>query len=231
LLFGAAGYRQRRYTKQGVEMLFPDIHIFQNRIINFPQRDSEILNELWNLLSQNPINIQLVQEKILRTLRRWQAYRNQQGQKNEHFVQQMFNNPEICNSILSLINTSRNNYSLNHILTNNENDIEKIFNWLVQNLFLDNIPARIVTVSKALLMLCGFSIALDSVVLKLIHRENKFLLTCSGVWPFCLYSNTLKFISQEQINWEAHYNQQMSNLINNTPIGQIMDRGLWEPRQ
>jgi hypothetical protein len=211
-------------------MLFPTPEICKTRIINFPKKDSEILVKIWDMLNNNHIDVRSVQENVLRTLRRWQAYRNQQGQKNENFIEQIFNNKTISNSFHNLINVSRNCYSLNNILKTNESDIEKIFIWLVQNLFLNNVPARIVTVSKTLLMLSGFSVALDSVVLKLIHDENKFLLTCSGVWPFCLYLDTLKFISQEQIDWEQKYNQQMIFLLTNTPIGQIMDRVLWQQR-
>lgn len=208
-------------------MLFPNLTTIRRRIRSFPNNDSIVLSEIWDLLGQNQIDVHSVQEKILRTLRRWQAYRNQIGQKNENFVEQMFANQEISESLFNLINISRNNYSLNYILNTYEGDIDKIFNWLVHNMFLNDVPARIVTVSKTLLMLSGFSLALDSVVLKLIHNENKFLLCCSGVWPYCLYSETLKFVAQEQIAWEQHYNLSMNQLLPNVPIGQIMDRALW----
>lgn len=208
-------------------MLFPKPKICKSRIENFPNMDSVVLAEIWDLLGQNRIDVHSIQEKILKTLRRWQAYRNQIGTKNEKFVEQIFANQEILDSLFRLISISRIDYSLNNILNTHESDIEKIFNWLVHNLFLDDIPARIVTVSKTLLMLSGFSIGIDTVVRRLIHIENNFLLTCSGVWPSCLYIDTLKFIAQEQIAWEQNYNQPMNVLLPNVPIGQIMDRILW----
>ena len=151
-------------------MLFPNLTICRKRINNFPTKDSDILSELWKLLGQNQIDVPLVQEKILKTLRSWQEYRNQPGQKNENFVVQILDNREISNSFYKLINISRIDHSLIQILNENENDIDIIYTWLVHNLFLYGIPSRIVTVSKTLLMLTGFSLALDSVVLRQIHN-------------------------------------------------------------
>ena len=90
----------------------------------------------------------------------------------------------------------------------------------------DNVPARIVTVSKALLMISGFTPALDSVVLARIKKSNPNMLSCPGVWPFCLYYETLQFVSSEQRAWED-VNGPMSELLPGVPIGQLMDRILW----
>jgi hypothetical protein len=210
-------------------MLFPDLDIAQNRIVNFPTRDSEVLANMWGLLDNENPDLEGLQNKLSSTLRRWQAFRNQIGQKNEHFISAIFSNPNLSNSLRSIINTSKEHYSLEYILNHSEQDIKIMYDWLVRNLFSTDTPARIVTVSKTLLMLTGFSIALDSVVLKLIKRENKYLPCCSGVWPFCLFLECLQFVASEQIKWERDNKIEMKTLLPNVPIGQIMDRMLWTP--
>lgn len=87
-------------------------------------------------------------------------------------------------------------------------------------------PARIVTVSKALLMISGFTLGFDSVVLQRIKKSNPNMLACSGVWPFCLFLETLQYVASEQSAWE-HDNGLMSELLPAVPIGQVMDRIIW----
>jgi hypothetical protein len=207
--------------------LFPSRTQCVRNIRGFPESDASELAEIWQALGQSATEGTLIQlgPKVLHLLRRWQAYRNQPSPRNESFIQELVQDSQTLEALSTLIQSSRTTTSLASILGHRQ-EIERVYNFLKEHMLQDRTPARIVTVSKALLMLAGFTPALDSVVLDRIKKSNPNLLACPGVWPFCLYYETLQFVSSEQTIWEGA-NGPISKLLAGVPIGQMMDRILW----
>lgn len=137
--------------------------------------------------------------------------------------------PEVRNAWLRIVEVTEITGKLSSILTE-EDSIQRVYNQLERSIFLaKDEPARIVTVSKALLMIAGFTPGLDSNVLRAIHRANPFMLACPGVWPFCLYGETLRYLASEQDEWEKENGSMISlDKAVGTSIGQIMDKILLE---
>ena len=144
---------------------------------------------------------------------------------NDGFLQQLSEDQSTVAALSTIINDYRMTTSMATILQHRE-AIETIYTFLKSCMLQNGTPARIVTVSKALLMVAGFTLAFDSVILQRIKKSNPNMLACSGVWPFCLFLETLQFVASEQSSWEQD-NGQMSDLLPAVPIGQVMDRILW----
>ncbi len=208
--------------------LFPDktecvrlINKWEKDFVNDATSLSKIRNQLYQTHSAS--SIEGVQPDALRLVGKWGGYRYKHGGRNDNVFASLASDTSIVGSLFDVIDVTKTS-SLDSILKR-RNSIENIYNFLKDNM-LRNGKARIVTVSKALLMLAGFAPALDSQVLEKLHQSNPDLLTCSGVWPFCLYFETLQFIAEEQKKWEAK-NGPMGSLEPAIPIGQVMDRILW----
>jgi hypothetical protein len=127
-------------------------------------------------------------------------------------------------SLFRLVDVTYRSGSLRSILRLGS-DIEAVYEFLKARM-LRNVPARIVTVSKALLMIGGFSPGFDTNVLAAIRKSNPYILAASGVWPYCLFQEHLEFLASQQTAWEKQ-NGRMKDLRPGVPIGQIMDRILW----
>jgi hypothetical protein len=207
--------------------LFPNIEQCQLAIHNFPQDQAQILNGVFHDLVQNGNNQALldVETRVVRLLKRWNAHRGQRAPLNVNFVQSLIQNDQAVASLFEIVNVTSNTTSLNLIL-GHEQSIRLLYDSLKALLLSNDVPARIMTVSKCLLMLTGFTVGLDTRVRKKIQQAYPYALTCSGVWPFYLYLETLKLIAIQQDEWQQH-NGSMSNLLPGVPIGQIMDRILW----
>ncbi len=207
--------------------LFPSrTHCVKN-IQSFPETDSTQLTQIWQAMGDQHLQWRAsgVQEHVVGLLRRWQAYRNQPAPRNDGFLEQLSEDQAIVDALSTIINDVRKTTSLSAILQQKE-AIETLYTFLKSHMLRDGTPTRIVTVSKALLMISGFTLAFDSVVLQQIKKSNSNMIACSGVWPFCLFLETLQFVACEQSAWE-HDNGPMSELLPAVPIGQIMDRILW----
>jgi hypothetical protein len=207
--------------------LFPSRTQCIKNIQCFPETDATRLAQIWTALVNEPLTLQIVevQDQILALLRRWKAFRNQPAPRNDRFLQELTEDQTVVDALAIIINAARTSTSLAAILEN-EKAIETTYNFLKYHMLQNGTPTRIVTVSKALLMISGFTLAFDSEVLKRIKKSNSNMLTCSGVWPFCLFLETLQFIATEQSAWEQD-NGRMIELIPSVPIGQVMDRILW----
>ena len=207
--------------------LFPSRAQCVRNIRQFPQRDASELAEIWQAFGRLPTQDFLIEleGKVSRLLRRWQAYRNQPSQRNERFLQELVHDTQTWEAFSTLVQSSRAATNLTAALEQKD-AIETVYDFLKGHMLQNRIPARIVTVTKVLLMVLGFTPAFDSVVLKQIKKANPNVLACPGVWPFCLYYETLQYVSNEQVSWEAR-NGRMSELLPGVPIGQIMDRILW----
>ncbi len=200
-----------------------NIQAFQRK---YP-RDVAQLSELWQALSaqQTPDVFENVQPAFIKLLGRWQGYRNQLT-KNAGILTELAENNAVLAALTDLICLVQRTSSLSEILERKES-IRVLFDFLKYNLLQRHVPARIVTVSKSMLMLSGFSVGFDSKVLQQIKRASPYALAVSGVWPFCLYFDMLEYIASEQQAWETQYARSMQALLPNVQIGQVMDRILW----
>ncbi len=207
--------------------LFPSIDECRSAINRFPVDESQTLNEIHQHLiaNNNGQGLLDVEPKVFRLLRRWRAFRGQPGEKNEHFISALIDNAQFINAFFEVFNATTMASSLNQVLEHSQS-IEVIYNAIKGTLLIGEAPARIVAVSKSLLMLAGFTVGFDSRVFERMRLANEYLLTCSGVWPFCLYFETLKFFAGELDTWQET-NEPMTNLLPGVPVGQIMDRILW----
>lgn len=207
------------------DTLFPDKATCLRQVNKFPKKDSDLLEEIWKSLVQqhNTTVLQTVEPKVVRRLSAWQAYRNQRSQRNDHFLSKLAGTKAVTNSLFKLVDATQSG-SL-HSVISFEKEMELLYNFLKQHM-LEHGYARIVTVSKALLMIAGFSLGLDTKILTRLRTVNPNLVAASGVWPFCLYQEHLRFIADQQLAWER-LNGRMSDLSPGVPIGQIMDRILW----
>ena len=207
--------------------LFPNIEQCQLAIQQFPEDQAQALHGIHQHLIQNRTNQGLIdiEGKVLRLLGGWGAFRGQRARRNEHFLQALVRNEQAVTSLFHVLDLSANNGGLTAILDHHQR-IQPLYDSLTSVLLMNEVPARIMTVSKSLLMLTGFTVGFDSRVLLRIRQANPFVLTCPGVWPFCLFLETLRFIASEQDEWERA-NGPMSGLLQGVPIGQIMDRILW----
>ena len=189
--------------------------------------DVSDLSTLWQKLTkeQTPDTLTDAQGDLLKLLKRWQAYRNQPSRRNEAVLENLLEDQGALTALRDLIHTTQATSDLTRILEHKA-QINAVFDFFKAYSLQDGVPARIVTVSKAMLMTCGFTVGLDSKVLERIRQANPYSLTCPGVWPFCLYFETLQYIAYEQRMWEEE-NGSMNHLLECLPIGQIMDMILW----
>lgn len=207
--------------------LFPNRTTALRQIGNFPEEDANSLAFIWQTLSNRPLQDAIcdVQPQVTTLLRHWKAYRNQPSPRNDSFLEELSHHQATLDALSVILNATRDTTNLTSILHHRES-IELVYNFLKCHMLQGGIPARIVTVSKALLMVSGFSVGLDSFLRNRIKSSDSNMLTCSGVWPFCLYFETLNFVAREQAAWE-HHSGLMSALQPAVPIGQLMDRILW----
>ncbi len=207
--------------------LFPNRRRCIRNINAFPETDAAELAQIWQALGNQHVHRQVieVEQQILVLLNRWQAFRNQRAPRNDGFLQQLSENQPVVQALSTIIDSTRATTSLATILQQRES-IETVYNFLQSNLLQHQIPARIVTVSKAFLMISGFTPAFDSVILERMRRSTPDVLARPGVWPFCVFLETLEFVAREQSVWEQE-NGRMSELLPAVPIGQVMDRILW----
>ncbi|MCL4540324.1 MAG: hypothetical protein M1378_12150 [Bacteroidetes bacterium] len=189
--------------------------------------DVSDLSTLWQKLTreQTPDTLSDAQGDLLKLLKRWQAYRNQPSRRNEAVLEDLLKNQGALTALRDLIQATQATSDLTRILEH-KTQINAVFDFFKARSLQDDVPARIVTVSKAMLMTCGFTVGLDSKVLGRIRKANPYLLACPGVWPSCLYFETLQYIANEQRMWEEE-NGPMHDLLEGFPIGQIMDMILW----
>lgn len=213
--------------------LFPNPQQCQSRLNRFPPKDAEALRGIRKHLTNGFNNDNLlasladVQTDVLRTLGRWGAYRNQGGSRNTHFLEALIANDPIGSAFSTVFGATLQTTDLALLLNEHRTAIDQLYHFLRTSMLLDQVPARIVTISKALWVITGFSVGLDSRVLKKIKMAKPYALTCPGVWPFCLYWETLEIIASEQQVWEHQYGRPLSELLPGVPIGQVMDRILW----
>lgn len=98
--------------------------------------------------------------------------------------------------MFKLVDVTNRSGSLRYVVQL-EKEMELVYNFLKEHM-LEHAPARIVTVSKALLMVAGFSPGFDTRVLEAIGKANPYILAAPGVWPFCLYKEHLEFMAGQQ---------------------------------
>lgn len=165
---------------------------------------------------------------IVRRLGNWHAFRYRHSELNRKFLS-VLDIPEVKNAWLRIVEVTEETRKLSSILKE-EDSIQRVYDHLERSIFLaKDEPARIVTVSKTLLMIAGFTPGLDSNVLRAIHRANPFMLACPGVWPFCLYDETLRYIASEQDKWEKENGSMIAlDKAVGTSIGHITDKILFE---
>ena len=208
--------------------MFPKKARCRRKIEQF-QEQAPSLDEIWSLIQKSPNKTDTLKEVESRTvtlLGLWGAYRYRHGPRNERFLTQLFSHKHVANAFFEIVSVTKRTGRLHSILKH-EDAINALYDFMKCSIFSAKEPARIVTVSKALLMVAGFSVGLDSSVLEKIKLANPYALACPGVWPFCLYFETLEFLADQQEIWESKYGP-MVNLCPGVPIGQVMDRVLWE---
>ena len=215
---------------RNMQQLFPDIAKGRRKIKQFETKDPRSFKELplfWNRLvtEQTPEMLKSLEPDIISLLSSWHAYRNQPAPHSNDFLTKLVEDPSKRDNLFSLVNVANTSASLSDIL-NRRKEMESVYNFLNESMLEHGVPARIVTVSKALLMVAGFSIGFDGIALKILKKANPSLLACPGVWPFDLYHEHLTFVADQQSSWETK-NGKMGELIPGTPIGQIMDRIIW----
>jgi len=191
----------------------------------------ERLKRIWRQIAERHSRKVLlqIQPEVLSNLGRWQAYRYRYGPRNETFLKDLGNSPSRY-ALFRLVTVTHTSGSL-HAVLKEKSALETVYEFLKKKMILEEKPARIVAISKALLMIGGFSPGFDSAVSQVIKSHNPYLLICPGVWPFCVYYEALQFLADEQNSWEKK-NGPMLDLLSqsekgNVPIGQIMDRILW----
>lgn len=213
--------------------LFPEKSKCEKKIEKFNKgiktsKDSQDLEYVFGqmLRYQNAATLFDVQPIVLNLLGRWGAYRYKPANKaNKHFLEFLASKDSIVTTLFDIVNLVAKANELQEILKSKRH-IEQIYNFLRESLLLGEIPARIVTVSKTMLIITGLSPGLDSRVLKAIKLSTPQALACPGVWSFHLYFEHLEFVAKEQIEWEKSCGS-MRKLLPDIPIGQIMDRILW----
>lgn len=193
---------------------------------------SQITNAISQNLQQRGHTLIGINENVLRLLQSWSAFRNS-GQRNDNFLPDVVAVDDGVNiGIIYEITRTTNEHadssdSLGKILDERHGGIEKVYNCFREKLLFHNPRARIVTISKALLIICGFAVGFDTKVNKAINNSKIEAFAASGVWPFWMYFENLKAVAEEQTRWERRYDEKMCDLLPGTPIGQIMDRILW----
>lgn len=207
--------------------LFPNRIQCLRNIQRFPRKDAVQLAGIWSKLrdSITPDAISPLQSDVLVLLKRWQAYRNQPSPRNDCFLEELFEDSSTRTAFSEVVQKTSTTTRLLSILERKD-AIATVYTFLKDRMLRDHGPARIVTVSKGMLMICGFTPAFDSVVLNRIRQYNRNLLAHPGVWPFSVFQEILEFLAAEQQAWEDR-NGPMSDLLPGVPIGQLMDRILW----
>jgi len=208
-----------------IQPLFPDKSVCVSRVNRFARREDRLLKQIWNPIVQghNAVALRKAETDVVYNLNRWQAYRNQHGQANVRFLSDLTRSKAVTNSLFKLVDATESG-RLCSILYHDK-ELELVYDFLKEHM-LQGAYARIVTVSKALLMIAGFSVGFDTKILDKLRVANPNLVAASGVWPFCLYRGHLQFIADQQSAWERR-NGSMQALLPDVPIGQIMDRILW----
>jgi len=222
-------------------LLFPEPTECRRRLGDFSEKWPEnvrLLNEIHRKITdaidqdvqQKRQILSDINRDVLGLLQRWSAFRGG-GRKNENFLPDVVAvdggvNVEIIYEIARTTNEHED--SLGEILNERQDGIKKVYNCFREKLLLNNPRARIVAISKALLIICGFSVGFDTErVNKAINNSKIEAFAAPGVWPFWMYFGNLKAVAEEQTRWESRYNERMCDLLTGTPIGQIMDRILW----
>lgn len=222
-------------------LLFPSISVCKNKIKKFPaMEDYGFYSEL-KKASKNEEKLKAklceISEKFVKRLGDWGAYRNQPDrERNENFLNDVSKFQMFLYSLSKLIDlTSR----YKNLLKFQEHELatsylEDIYDKLRDHLFKNKKPARIVTLSKAILLLTGIGPAFDSIVLSKINNSNPDLLAVPGVWPFCLYDEIMYYIAEQQDIWEYKNKMKMTDLVKNIQnrcsltLGQIINIILWK---
>jgi hypothetical protein len=221
-------------------MLFPNkskcevlIKQFESR--KKTKRDCDELAKLWGIMvglrEDSSQQFPEVQDRVSKMLGRWNAFRPYSREERKvDFLKPLDEDRETKEALRQIIQRTQETEDLSEVLEKERGSIERLYNFLQHAFLINSKPARIVTVSKALLMLCGFSPGFDSNVLRALKQSNRDLLACPGVWPFCVYFEALKYIADEQKFWEQSEGCPLTALRSNyqcVPIGQLIDRILF----
>lgn len=216
-------------------MLFPDPKICNNKINDYNKgisqnrtaRDNCDYLTLFKLIGDeiSDKNSTLISHNLIRMLGSFQAYRNQPAKRNLKFIDDLLNNQNVLRSFNRLIQARIKNNNLDDMLKNHNRAFKDAYNFTRENILM--LPVgRIVTVSKALMMLIGINPALDQKNIERINEHMEIKIK-PGQWSYNEFKEVLVFINNEIKKWEKQYNKFFASLENNMPVGVIMDKVLF----
>lgn len=168
-----------------------------------------------------------IQQELFRMLGSFQAFRNQPAPKNWNFVALLAQAPAALADFNTLFASVWKCVRLSTLLSERRRELRTAYDFTQRTILIEP-KGRIVTVSKALMMLTGCTPAYDESVLKClkqIYGGHSWL--SPGQWTCDQFIEVLSLIAADVDSWERIHGRPLISLEPIRPIGIVVDKVLF----